>query len=127
MTTCVLIDRCSSLLVIYLNCCLWQHLPLHLYNTCTYVQITLYSHQHCQVMYFNFFLVFIFKIAYPELRGAWKSSHEVEEYNHLTFSFTLFGNPQPVVTYHPIVAVTFNIVSVAGPSPYTYNLYFYII
>ena len=28
------------------------------------------------------------------------------------------------MTYHPIVAVTFNIVSVAGPSPYTYNYTF---
>ena len=63
-------------------------------------------------------MVFIFKIAYPELQGAWKSSHRVVEHKNLDVSFILFGNPQPSVT---ATMEEETVVTTAGPNPYTYN------
>ena len=65
-------------------------------------------------------MVFIFKIAYPELQGAWKSSHEVVEHKNLDVSFILLGNPQPNVTA-TMGEETLTVVTTAGPNPYTYD------
>ena len=63
-------------------------------------------------------MVFIFKIAYPELQGAWKSSHEVVEHSNLNVSVILLGNPQPRVTA-TIEEETLTVVTTAGPNLYT--------
>ena len=66
------------------------------------------------------FMVFIFKIAYPELQGAWKSSHRVVEHRNLDVSFILLGNPQPNVTA-TMEEETLTVVTTAGPNLYTYD------
>ena len=64
--------------------------------------------------------MFYIIIAYPELQGAWKSSHEVVEHRILGVSFLLLGNPQPSVTA-TMEEETLTVVTTAGPNPYTYN------
>ena len=59
-------------------------------------------------------------IAYPELQGAWKSSHRVVEHRNLDVSFILFGNPQPSVKA-TMEEETLTVVTTAAPNPYTYN------
>ena len=65
-------------------------------------------------------ILMFYIIAYPELQGAWKSSHRVVEHRNLDVSYILFGNPQPSVKA-TVEDETLTVVTTAGPNPYTYD------
>ena len=65
-------------------------------------------------------ILMFYIIAYPELQGAWKSSHRVVEHRNLDVSFILLGNPQPNVTA-TMEEETLTVATTAGPNLYIYN------